>query len=82
MRGFTFLVLAAVAGIGFTATAPKAEAQVSVEVGVAPDCPYGYYDVAPYAVLPLATTVRNGLTGTSSLAPARGFMALATSRAT
>jgi hypothetical protein len=52
MRGFTFLVVAAVAGIGFTATAPKAEAQVSVAIGVAPECPYGYYDVAPYACAP------------------------------
>jgi hypothetical protein len=52
MRGFAFLVLAAGAGIGFTATAPKAEAQVNVNIGVAPDCPYGYYDVAPYACAP------------------------------
>jgi hypothetical protein len=52
MRGFTFLVLAAVAGIGFTAGAPKAEAQVSVNIGVAPECPYGYYDAAPYACAP------------------------------
>lgn len=52
MRGSTFLVLAAVAGIGFTASAPKAEAQVSVAIGVAPECPYGYYDVAPYSCAP------------------------------
>jgi hypothetical protein len=54
MRGFAFLVVAAVAGIGFTASAPKAQAQVSVgvNIGVAPDCPYGYYDVAPYACAP------------------------------
>ena len=52
MRGFAFLMLAAVAGIGFTATTPKAEAQVSVEIGVAPDCPYGYYDTAPYGCAP------------------------------
>jgi hypothetical protein len=32
------------------ATAPPAAAQV--EVGVAPDCPYGYYDVAPYSCAP------------------------------
>jgi hypothetical protein len=51
MRGFT-LVLMAVAAIGITATAPKAQAQVSVDIGVAPDCPYGYYDVAPYACAP------------------------------
>jgi len=52
MRGFAFFVIAAAAGIGFTATAPKAGAQVSVDVGVAPECPYGYYDVAPYACAP------------------------------
>jgi hypothetical protein len=52
MRGITFVLLAAAAGIGLTAAAPKAEAQVSVDIGVAPDCPYGYYDVAPYACAP------------------------------
>jgi hypothetical protein len=52
MRGLTFLAVAAVAGIGFIATAPKAEAQVSVNIGVAPDCPYGYYDTAPYGCAP------------------------------
>lgn len=52
MRGFTFLILAGVAGIGITATAPKAQAQVSVSIGVAPECPYGYYDVAPYNCAP------------------------------
>ena len=52
MRGFTFLVLAAVAGIGLTAGATKAAAQVSIDVGVAPDCPYGYYDAAPYNCAP------------------------------
>jgi hypothetical protein len=31
---------------------PVAEAQVSVNIGVAPDCPYGYYDVAPYGCAP------------------------------
>jgi hypothetical protein len=51
MRGFTF-VLATVAAIGLTVAVPKAQAQVSVEVGAAPDCPYGYYDVAPYACAP------------------------------
>jgi hypothetical protein len=25
---------------------------VTVEVGAAPECPYGYYDVAPYACAP------------------------------
>jgi hypothetical protein len=53
MRGITFLVLTAAAGIGLTASTARAEApQVGVEVGVAPDCPYGYYDVAPYNCAP------------------------------
>ena len=52
MRRFAFLLFTAVAGIGLMAVAPKADAQVSVEVGVAPDCPYGYYDVAPYNCAP------------------------------
>ena len=54
MRVFSSVLLAAVAAIGITASTPKAEAQVSVgvNVGVAPECPYGYYDVAPYACAP------------------------------
>jgi hypothetical protein len=52
MRGITFFVFAAVVGIGFTATTPKAQAQVNIDIGVAPDCPYGYYDSAPYGCAP------------------------------
>jgi hypothetical protein len=53
MRRFTFALLtAAVVGLGLPATASKVEAQVGVDVTVAPDCPYGYYDVAPYACAP------------------------------
>jgi len=52
MRVFTFLVLASVAGIGFTVTTPNAQAQASVAIGVAPDCPYGYYDTTPYGCAP------------------------------
>jgi len=54
MRGFAFLMLAAVAGICFIATAPKAvaQAQGSITVGVEPECPYGYYDIAPYNCAP------------------------------
>jgi hypothetical protein len=52
MRGFTFVLLLAVAAFCMTATAPMAKAQVGVEVGVAPECPYGYYDVAPYNCAP------------------------------
>src|SRR3984957_3122812 len=52
MRVLTVLVLAAVAGIGFTTITPEAKAQVAVEIGAAPECPYGYYDVAPYNCAP------------------------------
>lgn len=52
MNGFKVLALAAVAGLLFTATPPKANAQVTVDVGVAPVCPYGYYDYAPYSCVP------------------------------
>ena len=51
MRGFKFLMLAAVAGTCFAAI-PMAQAQVSINIGVAPECPYGYYDVAPYGCAP------------------------------
>jgi hypothetical protein len=30
----------------------KTQAQVTVQVGAAPVCPYGYYDYAPYACAP------------------------------
>src|ERR1700752_400455 len=52
MGRFAILMLASVVGIGLTATAPKANAQVNVNIGVAPECPYGYYDVPPYACAP------------------------------
>lgn len=46
------LLLAVAAGICFTVATPKAQAQISVEIGAAPDCPYGYYDVPPYNCAP------------------------------
>ena len=52
MRGLTFALLT-IAAAGFLATTPNtATAQVSVDVGVAPECPYGYYDVPPYSCAP------------------------------
>ena len=54
MNRLNLLALAVLAlGVCLT-TAPKAAAQVSVSVnlGPAPDCPYGYYDVAPYSCAP------------------------------
>jgi hypothetical protein len=52
MKRFSILIAVAVAAFCFASTTPKAAAQVSVDVGVAPECPYGYYDYAPYACAP------------------------------
>jgi len=52
MNRFKLFALAAVAVICFAVSAPKTQAQVSVNIGVAPECPYGYYDVAPYDCAP------------------------------
>ena len=52
MRGPTLVLFLALAGFAALAIPQKAQAQVSVDIGVAPDCPYGYYDVAPYACAP------------------------------
>ena len=43
MNRFRIVALAAVAGICFAAATPSTQAQVGVEIGVAPVCPYGYY---------------------------------------
>jgi hypothetical protein len=51
MRVLKSLVLVAAAGSCFAAIVP-ATAQVSVNIGIAPDCPYGYYDAAPYGCAP------------------------------
>jgi hypothetical protein len=52
MRGIQLLVAAAVAGCLAMAVVPTARAGVSVDIGVAPECPYGYYDAAPYGCAP------------------------------
>jgi hypothetical protein len=52
MNAFKFLAIAAVAGLCFTAIPSKTQAQVSINIGAAPDCPYGYYDYAPYNCAP------------------------------
>jgi hypothetical protein len=45
MRASKFIVLAAVAASCFMVSDPNAQAQIGVSIGVAPECPYGYYDV-------------------------------------
>src|SRR5579863_2473220 len=43
--------LSVMAGFLLTAS-PSASAQVGVEIGPAPVCPYGYYEVPPYNCAP------------------------------
>jgi len=52
MKKLSLLAVIAVAAFCFAAASPKSQAQVAVEVGAAPECPYGYYDVAPYNCAP------------------------------
>jgi hypothetical protein len=51
MHSFKVLALTAVAGFAFTAATTSSQAQINVSIG-APDCPYGYYDAAPYSCAP------------------------------
>lgn len=44
-------LLAAVSSLFFVST-PKSHAQIAVQIGPAPVCPYGYYDYAPYNCAP------------------------------
>lgn len=52
MNQLKYLGIAAIAGLFMLVGAPKTQAQVAVSIGPAPDCPYGYYDVPPYACAP------------------------------
>jgi hypothetical protein len=52
MHRFKFLVVLGVAGICFAMMAPKTEAQVTINIGSPPECPYGYYDYEPYECAP------------------------------
>ena len=52
MHRVTWVAMAVIAAGLSTGLATKADAQVSVNIGVAPECPYGYYDVAPYSCAP------------------------------
>ena len=52
MKSITLVILAAFACCTLLAIPQKAAAQVSIEFGVAPACPYGYYDASPYDCAP------------------------------
>lgn len=44
--------LAGVAVLFLATLTPRTQAQVTISIGPAPVCPYGYYDYAPYACAP------------------------------
>jgi hypothetical protein len=44
-------LLAAVSSLFFVST-PRSQAQVAIQIGPAPVCPYGYYDYPPYECAP------------------------------
>jgi|ERR1700722_15339182 hypothetical protein len=52
MNKIKFLALAAIAAAAISAGVPRASAQLSINIGVAPECPYGYYDYSPYGCAP------------------------------
>jgi len=53
MRGMkSLLFTTAAAAAVLLIPAPKASAQVTVTFGAEPNCPYGYYDYAPYNCAP------------------------------
>jgi hypothetical protein len=52
MNWLRCLALLGFAGFLLGVSVPKTQAQVAVEVGPAPDCPYGYYDYPPYPCAP------------------------------
>jgi hypothetical protein len=51
MRAIKYILFAALAFV-LMSSAPKSQAQISVGIGVAPACPYGYYDYSPYNCAP------------------------------
>jgi hypothetical protein len=54
MKWFKFAMLLTVALAWLTVAAPRAQADVNfgINIGVAPNCPYGYYPVTPYNCAP------------------------------
>ena len=52
MKRYSIFLTALLGAAFLMMPAPKAQAQVAVEIGAAPVCPYGYYDYAPYPCAP------------------------------
>ncbi len=52
MRISKFLGLLTLAAGFLFSSSPKTPAQIAIGIGVAPACPYGYFDYAPYVCAP------------------------------
>lgn len=52
MGKFKVILLFAFAAACLAVSPPKSHAQVAVQIGPAPVCPYGYFDYAPYECAP------------------------------
>ncbi len=52
LNGYSWLLMAAVAAAFLLGPSTKAHAQISVQIGPAPVCPYGYFDYPPYQCAP------------------------------
>src|SRR5215469_6265807 len=52
MKRLKLCLAVALAGIAITGAAQKAAAQVTINVGAEPVCPYGYFNYAPYGCAP------------------------------
>jgi hypothetical protein len=77
-KRFGFVALSAVLLSG----ASGSQAQVSIEIGAPPVCPYGYYDYAPYNCSPTGTMGRIGSLAGCSLELDPGSTVLTASMAT
>lgn len=49
---YSMVLGALLAGMFLAGPAPKAQAQIAIQIGPPPVCPYGYFDYAPYACAP------------------------------
>ena len=52
MKGLRLCVAVALAGLCVLGGTRNAAAQVTINIGVAPVCPYGYFNYAPYSCAP------------------------------
>ena len=76
LKTLSFLAI----GLGIALfTGGRAQAQVSVNIGEPPVCPYGYYEVPPYNCAPDGYTGRSGFQEACSSVRDRGSMGPSTS---